>query len=168
MELARKECYKLDIQLQPQKQKKNNNKKSKENSYRLQKSMLVSCIALTFLMSITLLFRYSSIIEARHQVYSLRNQLELLTNQKRMLNIDLERAVTSEWIEQEAIKRLDMNYPTVEKTHFFAVDQVRLAELKKQIESENRIELVKQPKGKASLLARFFSSVLGLLGNTDS
>ncbi len=168
MELARKEYYELDEQLKPQKQVKNDSKKNKENTYRLQKSMLVSCIVLIFLMSITLLFRYSSIIEARHQVYSLSNQLELLTNQKRMLNIDLERAVTSEWIEQEAMKRLNMKYPTVEKTHFFAVDQVRLAKLTKQIESENRIELVKQPKSKASLLVRFFSSVVGLLDNTDS
>ncbi|PHS36459.1 MAG: hypothetical protein COA82_00330 [Alkaliphilus sp.] len=165
MELARKEYYELDAQLQPQKQMKNDNKKNKESN---QKSMLVSCIALIFLMSITLLFRYSSIIEARHQVYSLNNQLELLTNQKRMLNIDMERAITSEWIEQEAMKRLDMNYPTVEKTHFFAVDQVRLAKLTKQIENENRIELVKKPKNKASLFARFFSSVVGLLDNTDS
>ncbi|MGV8145128.1 MAG: hypothetical protein ACLKAK_07955 [Alkaliphilus sp.] len=172
MESARKEYYNFEVERQPKAKlqvKEQINKKTKKRSnYRLQKAMVISCIALVFLMSIALLFRYSSIIEERHQVYALNNQLELLKNQQRMLSIEKEGKIKSEWIEQEAKNRLDMRYPSAEQTHFFRIDQSKHRELSKKIETENKVELVEQSENKASIIRRMFSTVVGLLGNVES
>lgn len=163
MELARKENYFLDLEVQPKERVEKKNKTHKQREYRFQKVMAIFCIAVIFLMSIILVFRYSTIIKERHQVYSLINELELLNNQKRMLSIEMEKMLKSEWIEQEAKVRLDMRYPTTEETHYFIVDRTKLLKLTKQGETASDFEDREHSIEKVGVFRRLLGTVAGLL-----
>ncbi|MBM7614594.1 cell division protein FtsL [Alkaliphilus hydrothermalis] len=136
MEVARKDYYQLQepqeqLQRQPKKQKKKAPK-----SYRFEKVMATAGIVTILVLSLSLLLRYASITEARHDVHGLSKQLEQLENQREKLKVEMEKVSKSMTIEAAAKERLNMQYPSKEQVFYVAVDPTKVALMNNEIDKK--------------------------------
>lgn len=123
------------------KQKSNKTRKIKtsKKSYRLEKFIIILIIASIFTCSILILTRFMSIVEVRHRVSKLENQLERLEVEKVRLKVDVEKASKSGWIEKEARDRLKMDYPSPDQIVRIKVNQAKVAMINNEIiQSKNK------------------------------
>lgn len=130
MVVAEKKYYYNQPELEEKQiHKKEPSKKKKPKNYRLEKLMIFSAIFIILGSSLFLLLRYSKIIEARYTIHTLNNQLEKLEDQTQKIRIEVERATNSRFIENQAVSRLNMTYPSSDKTMYINVDNVEVSEI---------------------------------------
>ncbi len=148
MEVVRKDYNQLHQQeyIKQEKQKPEPNKKKKaKKNYRLEKVMATLGIMSVLILGISLLLRYASITELRHQVHRLDKQLEQMENQKEKLKIEMEKVSKSKSIEEAARERLNMQYPGKEDVFYVAIDPTKVSlinnEINKQINKVEEIQL---------------------------
>ena len=141
MVLARKEStYTND----PAKDKKKSQiHKKKQKNYRLEKIIVVFVVFVVFMFSILILMKFTAITEARYNVNNLEKQLEKLEIEKAKLKVDLEKVSKSEWIENEAKTRLQMDYPIAGQIIGINVDPAKVAILTNKINKTNNDDSVK-------------------------
>lgn len=135
MEVARKDAFQYQPQWevqQPEQKKKGKNKP--QPSYRKEKVVAFLSIASLMALSLVLLLRYATIIQMRHEVHRQQSQIEELEKQVRKQKIELERVSKSRAIEEEALVRLEMQYPTPENTQYISIDQTKVQLLTEALE----------------------------------
>jgi cell division protein FtsL len=145
LEVIRKEYP----QLQPERREKPTPKKKgmPQKSYRLEKAAVALSICGLLVLSLFLLLRYAAITELRHHVHAQNNTLEQMEMQREKLKIELERVSKSRAIEQEALERLKMQYPSPENTQYIVINQTKVDLLTNEL--NNRIKLeenLEQPR----------------------
>ncbi|GAB6088371.1 hypothetical protein [Alkaliphilus crotonatoxidans] len=84
---------------------------------------------------------------AKASVHAQNNTLEQMEMQREKLKIELERVSKSRAIEQEALERLKMQYPSPENTQYIVINQTKVDLLTNEL--NNRIKLeenLEQPR----------------------
>ncbi|KAB3533200.1 hypothetical protein [Alkaliphilus serpentinus] len=161
MEVARKDYipYNIEERIPQQPQRKKRVKVNK--GHRIAKVAAVSTIAIILAMGLTIVLRFATITEMRHQLHGLNKQVEEAEAQKEKLRAELETVSKSRWIETEAKERLAMTYPQTENTYYFKVDETKVMLLSSQL-TKNMVyeELQVEKKG---FLAETFNRVLAFL-----
>jgi len=162
LEVARKDYYQLhepeeQLQRQPKKQKKKEPKR-----YRFEKVMATVGIITILVLSLSLLLRYASITETRHQVHGLSKQLEQLESQREKLKVEMEKVSKSKTIEAAAKERLNMQYPSKEQVFYVAVDPTKVALMNNEINKKINNGEVIGANNNQSTLKKMFHKISGM------
>ncbi|OPJ56850.1 septum formation initiator family protein [Alkalithermobacter paradoxus] len=110
--------------LQEYKNRKKNKIYREKNSKKKRKSINPIKIGLFIIVGIvlSLMCRYAIISTLKYEIHALNRELREIENKKRELHLNLERLSNSGYIEREAKKRLNMNYPDDEQIVYINVD----------------------------------------------
>ncbi|MCC5912548.1 MAG: hypothetical protein JJT76_19185 [Clostridiaceae bacterium] len=157
---------KRDHYIQPQEQQQQQQRVSKnikrKKSYRFEKIASGLGVSIVLILSLALLIRFAAITDARHHVHSLNQQIEQLESQRENLRVEVERSSKSQWIENEAKERLNMQYPQSQQMIYINVDPIEVAMISSRIkeanERNNNIE-----EGSSTILDRAFNKFVGFL-----
>lgn len=162
MEVVRKEYHHYQPEWEQQ-QPTPKKKKKPQKSYRFEKAAVALSICGLLVLSLFLLLRYAAITELRHQVHSQNNTLQQLEEQKEKLKIELERVSKSRAIEEEALTKLEMKYPTPENTQYISINQTKVALLTNELNNRMKSQGEPQEQPKTNPLMRVFHKFTALL-----
>ena len=101
-------------------------KKEVQKSYIPETCALLFCIAAILVLNLFLLGRFADITSTKHQVSQMEKKMEQLQNQREQLAVSIEKSSRLDWIEQEAMARLNMQYPDKNQIIYISVDPVRV------------------------------------------
>lgn len=101
---------------------------------------LLLYIAAFLLLNLMLIGRYADITETKHNVAGMEKKLEQLQNQREQLMVDIERSSRLDWIEEEAIHRLGMQYPDKSRMIYISVDPSRVELVASHIDSAAEVK----------------------------
>jgi cell division protein FtsL len=97
-----------------------------QKSYIPETCALLFCIAAILVLNLFLLGRFADITSTKHQVSQMEKKMEQLQNQREQLAVSIEKSSRLDWIEQEAVARLNMQYPDKNQIIYISVDPVRV------------------------------------------
>lgn len=136
MVLAQKESIYTHEQVVSREQPKAPKNKKKKN-YFFEKIIITMALTVALSFSILVLTRFTSITETKHKVHGLQKQLENLEVEQEKLRVEVEKVSKSKWVEDEAIVRLDMQYPLPEQMIYININPAKVSLLSSEIKKMN-------------------------------
>ena len=151
MLVAKKELdyYPEQIDIQREKPKKVHKKKSNASS----KLLIIGFAIIGLILSLFILYGYANITKTRLEVTGLEKQKIELEREKEDLIAELEGIKSSSKIEEGAIVKLGMDYPTEDQIVYMDVNDLALEE---KVNTKDEFMIVKQFKNMMNLVSGLF------------
>ena len=151
MLVAKKELdyYPEEIDIQRKKPKKVHKKKSNASS----KLLAIGFAIIGLILSLFILYGYANITKIRLDVTGLEKQKIELEKEKEDLIAELEGIKSSSKIEEDAIVKLGMDYPTEDQIVYMDVNDLALEE---KVNTKDEFMIVKQFKNMMNLVSGLF------------
>ncbi len=153
MLVAKKELdyYQDETHIQKEKPKKVKVRKKKSNAS--SKLLIIGLAMIGLILSLFILYRYANITKIRLEVTELEKHKTELEREKEDLIAELEGIKSSSKIEEDAIVKLGMDYPTEEQVVSIEVNDLAL---ENDLDTTDEITIVKQFKNIMNLVLDLF------------
>ncbi|NMB26742.1 MAG: hypothetical protein GX987_01655 [Tissierellia bacterium] len=125
-------------------------KKKAKVSYKL---FAIGLAIIGLILSLFILYRYANITKVRQEITELERQKIELEKEKEHLTTELESIKSSSKIEEEAIIKLGMDYPTEDQIIYINVKDM---DIEKEINTKKEFVLVKQLRSIVNLVLGLF------------
>lgn len=155
MLVAKKELdyyYPDQMEVEPERPKKVN-KRRKKKSKAANKLLIMGLAIIGLTLSLFILYGYANITKIRIEITELEKQKVQLAREKEDLIAELEGIKSSSKIEEDAMIKLGMDYPTEDQVVYINVDDIALNE---EISTNKEFMIVKQLKGIVNLVLSLF------------
>ena len=134
----------------PRKVQEKRKSKSKKVVYKL---LVMGFAIIGLVLSLFILYRYANITKVRLEITELEKQKIELEKEKEDLIAELEGIKSSSKIEEDAIVRLGMDYPTEDQVVYMEINDLDLEE---DLSRKDEFVIVKQLKNIVSLVLSLF------------
>lgn len=153
MLVAKKELDYYTEQIESEEKKVNKKHNKNKNYIAAYRLMLLGAAIIGLLLSLFILFRYADITKIRLEITELENQKIQLQKEKDNLIAELEAIKSSKKIEEDAMSKLGMSYPTEEQIVYVDVDELSI---KDEIEQNKEFSLIGELKNIMNLVLGLF------------
>ena len=141
----------VDVEYErPKRSKRTHKKKKSKVSYKL---FAIGLAMIGLILSLFILYRYANITKVRQEITELERQKFELEREKEDLITELESIKSSSKIEEEAMIKLGMSYPTEDQIVYINVGDMVMEE---EINTKKEFVLVKQLKSIVNLVLGLF------------